>query len=80
MSERRETEAREWLGLGHPPGGVGPAIPVRANVVEAVTADDLGPVPLDLSPLPQWERISDHDREQLLRFRRFLSAVGRQEG
>ncbi len=79
MMDNAACEARRWLGLGDPPGGVGPPIPVRPAVVDAVTADDLGPVPLDLSRIPEWERISDHDREEVLRFRRFMGVLGRQD-
>lgn len=73
-------EARQWLGFGDPPGGVGPPIPVPQEIIEAVTADDLGPAPVDLLRRPEWERISAEDREQIVRFARFVNAMGRKGG
>lgn len=79
MSDDRRTEAAAWLGLPDPPGGIGPRLAETLSeaVVAAITDDDLGTVPPELVTALGWEGLSPEDREQIVRFGRFLAAVGR---
>lgn len=75
MTDRR-AEAAAWLGLDRNDEGKAIAAGLPGRIVEAIASDDLGPVPPEFAALPAWDGLSDHDREQLLIFGRFLGAIG----
>lgn len=64
-------EAAAYLGMP-----IEVAAKLRPAIIEAVTTDDLGAVPPEMAEQPAWQQASDHDREEILRFRLFLKAAG----
>lgn len=71
MDERR-AEAAAYLGITDPAQAA--SLPQR--IVDAVTTDDLGAVPPALIEAPGWDRLSDHDRTEAVRFAALLRAMG----
>jgi hypothetical protein len=70
-TEDKFEQAAEYLGMSIERVKCFPV-----TVIDAVTSDDLGTVPPEFLASPLWDVMTPDDRDQLLRFRLFLNAIG----
>lgn len=75
MTER-ESEAKRYLA-GEPTEQNASfyATPMRPDWIEAITADHVD-VPPEIARIPGFDDLTDHDREEVLRFASFLTVAG----